>query len=338
MSIEIRENVPLTPLTSFKIGGPARFFTEVSSEEEILEAVNYAGENGLEIFVMAGGSNILVSDDGFSGLVIKIKNVTCEVQDFSLTCEAGLSLSEAVSKARENSLSGLEWAAGIPGSVGGAVRGNVGAYGSEIKDSITSVKALEIPDLLNKITNSKLQIPNKFQNPKLKNLTNKESRFSYRSSIFKENKNLIVLSCVLKLQKGEKGEIEEKMREVIRKRSEKIPKEPSPGSFFQNPETDNEELIRKFEIDTGKKVTDHVSAYQYSGNKIKIPASWLIEEAGLKGKKMGGVMVSEKHANFVVNLGTGKAQDVIMLASLIKMKIRDEFGIQLKEEVQLVGF
>ncbi len=329
MNIRLQENVPLAPLTSFKIGGPARYFVEVSTEDEILEAVSYAQENNLEIFVLAGGSNILVSDEGFNGLVIRIRNTKYKIQDTFLEGGAGLSLYSVVREAKENSLTGLEWATGIPGSIGGAVRGNAGAYGSEIKDNIISVKALEINGSQN---------TNKITNLKSKIFTNEECEFSYRDSIFKRNNNLMILDCVLKLQKGDPVEIKDKMKEIIRKRIEKIPKEPSPGSFFKNPETDNKELIRRFEIDTGKKVTDHVSSYQYVDNRIKIPAPWLIEEAGLKGKIIGGVMVSEKHANFVVNLGSGKAQDVIMLASLIKMKVRNLWGIQLREEIQYVGF
>ena len=337
--IKIQENVPLAPLTTFKIGGPSKFFTEVSSEEELMEAINYAKENKLEIFILAGGSNILVSDDGFDGLVIHMRDTKCQMLGNRIECGAGLLLSEVVRLARENSLTGLEWAVGIPGTVGGAVRGNAGAYGSEIKDSLINVKAMEIP-------NSKFQIPNKIKNQNdeneskllINNYELQDCYFAYRDSLLKQKNNLVILSCVLELQKGDKTEIEGKMKEIIKKRTEKIPKEFSPGSFFQNPETDNVELIRQFELSTGKKVTDHVSAYQYSGNKIKIPAPWLIEEAGLKGKKMGGVMVSEKHANFVVNLGAGRAQDVIMLSSFIKMRVRNKFGVQLKEEVQLVGF
>lgn len=331
MNIEIQKNVPLAPLTSFKIGGPAKFFVEVSSEEEFMAAVEYAQANSLEIFVMAGGSNILVSDEGFSGLVIKLKvkseKLEVKVQNsppeadqplaekLTLECWAGDNLSSVVNFCRDKTLTGLEWAAGIPGTIGGAVRGNAGAYGSEMKDSIASVKVFEISN------------KSETQSSKFKIFTNEECKFSYRGSIFKENKNLVVLSCVLELEKGEKAEIEEKMKEIIKKRTAKIPRDPSPGSFFQNPIVTNPEILERFEKDTGSRSRDG-----------KIPAGWFIEEAGLKGKRMGGVMVSEKHANFVINTGSATAQDVIMLASFIKMRIRDGFGIQLKEEVQMVGF
>ncbi|MDQ1284293.1 MAG: UDP-N-acetylmuramate dehydrogenase, partial [Patescibacteria group bacterium] len=229
------------------------------------------------------------------------------------------------------------------GTVGGAVRGNAGAYGSSMGDCVESVRVLEISNSPNssnspnKIPNSKFQIPNKFkiQNSKAKasselKITNydlPQCEFFYRDSIFKQNPNSIILSVVIKLEKREKAEIENKIREIIKKRSEKVPQDRSAGSFFQNPTVKNPELIKKFEKDAG-----------CSSRDGKIPAGWLIDEAGLRGKKIGGAAVSEKHCNFVVNLGGAKAQDVVMLASYIKTKVRDELGVELKEEVQYVGF
>jgi len=124
----------------------------------------------------------------------------------------------------------------------------------------------------------------------------------------------------------------------LEKRRKNQPDFPSPGSFFKNPETEDKNLIKQFETDTGKKITNHPSAYKYSNGKIKIPAPWLIEEAGLKGKKIGGAMVSDKHANFIVNTGDATAENVVMLAAIIKTRVRNKFGIQLKEEVEMVGF
>ena len=329
MSMEIQKNIPLAPLTSFKIGGAAKLFMEAGSEEELIEAVSYAKENNLPIFVLAGGSNILVSDEGFDGLVIKIKNqkskikITDQNEKFFLeNVWAGDNLSSLVRFCAENSLAGLEWAAGIPGAVGGAVWGNAGAYGSEMKNVIASVRVLDMSGILEDMSEK-----NQNYNSKLKTISGDECEFSYRSSVFKHDKNLVILSCALNLQKGDKAEIEEKMKEVIRKRTEKIPKEPSPGSFFQNPVVTDPELLDRFKKDTGCESRDG-----------KIPAGWIIDEAGLRGKRIGGTMVSEKHANFVINIGGATAQDVIMLTSFIKMRIRDEFGVQLKEEVQLIGF
>ena len=315
--IKIQENVPLAPLTTFKIGGPARFFVEVSAEEALSEALRYAKDNNLKIFILGGGSNILISDDGFDGLVVRFKSgnpkakpLVTQRLSLGVECWSGDNLSSVVNFCRDNSLAGLEWAVGIPGSVGGAIRGNVGAYGGEIKDCVESVKVLDLAG------DSDCRV-----------FENGSCQFSYRNSAFKQNPNLIVLSCILKLEKGDKNEIEAKMKEVIGKRTQKIPTDFSPGSFFQNPTVTDKNLIARFEKDMEVSCRDN-----------KLPAGWLIDEVGLRGKKIGGAMVSDKHANFVINIGGAKAQDVVMLASFIKMKVRDELGVQMKEEIQYVGF
>lgn len=325
--IDIKENVSLSQYTTFKIGGPAKFFVEVNSEEALCETVEYAKDNNIAAFIMGGGSNVLFSDKGFDGLVIRLisKNngnqpivkMRMENGSFYLECWAGENLSNILKLAAESSLTGLEWAAGIPGTIGGAVRGNAGAFGSDVSQTVENVRALEIP-------NSKFQISSKSQ---ISNYKLKDCAFSYRDSIFKEKGNLIIISVVLKLKKGNQAEIEAKIKENIEKRTEKQPGGMSAGSFFKNPVCKDEKLIKQFETDTGLVYKDD-----------KIPAGWLIAEAGFLGKKVGSIQVSENHGNFVVNLGNGKAEEVIMLASMIKQKIREEFNIQLAEEVQYVGF
>jgi UDP-N-acetylmuramate dehydrogenase len=318
--MNIQENIPLAPYTTFKIGGSARFFVEAKSEEEILEALKFAKEKSLPVFVLGGGSNVLVSDKGFDGIVIKILNTKYEIQDSTIECGAGCLLSKIVSESVKAGLTGLEWAAGIPGTIGGAVRGNAGAYGNSMNEIIESVKVIEI-------TNSKSDALNNFKY-KILNLKTRDCEFDYRDSAFKRNPNLIILSAKLKLKKGDKAESEEKIKKILAKRKEKQPMDfPSPGSFFKNPIIKDKKLIQQFETDTGQKIKDN-----------KIPAPWLIEEAGLKGKKIGGAMVSEKHANFIVNTGNATAEEVIMLAAIIKTRVRNKFGIQLQEEVQMVGF
>ncbi|OGI29392.1 MAG: hypothetical protein A2288_02305 [Candidatus Moranbacteria bacterium RIFOXYA12_FULL_44_15] len=366
-ALKIRENVSLAPYTTFKIGGPAKYFCEVSDEEALVEALNYARDNNLNVFVLGGGSNILVSDEGFDGMAVKLKvknkklKVTVQNSKFLVNAWAGESLSSLVNFCRENSLTGMEWASGIPGSIGGAVRGNAGAYGSDMSKTVESVKVLEMTKIQDtrykQIPNDKNQISNKILKsvqvsdlnrnssegsaPKnsavqvwrleptqyLRVIKNKDCEFSYRDSIFKQNPNLIILSVVLRLEKGGKDEIENKIIEIIKKRTEKLPSGFSAGSFFQNPTVNNPDLIKKFERDVGCECRDG-----------KIPAGWLIEEVGMRGKKIGGAMVSEKHCNFVVNLDGATAEDVVMLASFIKTKVRDELGVELKEEVQCVGF
>ena len=349
--LNIQQNVILAPFTSFKIGGPAKFFCEVSDEKELEEALEYAQDNNLSIYILGGGCNVLVSDQGFNGLIIRLLDSRFQIHDSSVECGSGVKLSQVVKETSQYNLTGLEWASGIPGTVGGAIRGNAGAYESEMKDSVESVKvfchsrplrqsfseASESGNPVLKTQKSKLPVKlrngasdngaSKIQSYSLKTFEKKDCQFSYRNSLFKKNKNLIILSCVLKLEKGDKNEISAKIKEVFEKRFKKLPTEPSAGSFFENPTVENKALIERFEKDAGIRCVDD-----------KIPAGWLIFEAGLSGKKIGGAKVSEKHGNFIINTGNAKAEDVVILASVIKQKIRKEFNIQLKEEVQYVGF
>ena len=315
--LEIQKNIKLSDYSTFKIGGPAEFFVEVENEEELLEAINYAKENNLKFFVLGGGSNILFADEGFDGIIIKISaqgGPASGWQNTSLKIWAGYSLSSLVNFAKENGLSGMEWASGIPGTIGGAIRGNAGAFGGDMSNAILEVKVLDTEEV---------------QSSKLKVFSNKECGFDYRNSIFKQNDNLVIVSAKIKLEKGNKEEIESKMKEILTKRAEKQPKGwiGSSGSFFKNPIVENGELIEKFEKDTGNKSMDG-----------KIPAGWLIDEVGLRGKKIGNVMVSEENANFIINNDNGTAEEIVMLASIIKQKVRNEFGVQLKEEVKIVYY
>jgi UDP-N-acetylmuramate dehydrogenase len=333
--MKIRKNVKLAPYTTFKIGGPAKFFCEAKDEGEISEALRFARENKLPVFILGGGSNVLVSDKGFDGLVIKILNTQYSILNTRLECGAGCQLGTVVNESVKAGLTGLEWAAGIPGTVGGAMRGNAGAYGSMMGEIVENIKVLQISNLQfpvpDKNPNVKIPMSKKIQNPKSKNifiLSNKDCQFNYRDSIFKHNLNLIILSVELKLKKGDKAKNRQKIKEILAARKEKQPMDfPSPGSFFKNPVVKNKKLIREFEIDTGQKIKDN-----------KIPAPYLIERVGLKGKKIGGAMVSEKHANFIVNTGKATADNVATLVAIAKTRVRDKYGIQLEGEVQMVGF
>ena len=341
--MNIQKNIPLAPYTTFKIGGPAKFFVEAKDEDEIVEALEFAKEKNLPVFILGGGSNLLVSDKGFGGLVIKMSMSGWKLNfhDGSLAskieCDSGCLLSKIVNESVKNGLIGLEWAAGIPGgTIGGAVRGNAGAFGGTMGEIVESVKVLEIPNFskarLFPSSSRALRIPQSQAFP------SRDCKFAYRDSIFKNNSNLVILSATLKLKKGDKAEGEKKIKEILAKRKEKQPMEfPSPGSFFKNPETDKKELIRQFETDTRLRQGFGGQAGQKIGDE-KIPAGYLIDQLDLRGKKIGGAMVSEKHANFIVNTGNATAEDVIMLAAIIKTKVRNKFGIQLQEEVQMVGF
>jgi UDP-N-acetylmuramate dehydrogenase len=323
--MDINENISLAKYTTLKVGGPASFFCEAKDEKEIAEALEFARKKSLAIFALGGGSNILVSDKGFDGLVIKILNSQFSAQKSSMECGAGCQLSEIVNESVKSGLAGMEWAAGIPGTVGGAIRGNAGAFGSSMSKVVESVKAIDAnkigADIREELGITNYQLG--------------ECGFSYRDTIFKQKPNLIIFSAKLSLEKGKKEEIERRVKEIIKQRNDAQPFDfPSSGSFFKNPtlagkeeKMKKEKLLKEFERDTGQKAKEGV-----------IPAGYLIERADLRGKKIGGAMVSRRHGNFLVNAGNASAEDFMILIALVKTRIRNKFGIQLQEEVQFVGF
>lgn len=290
---DIQKNVLLKNYTTYKIGGPAQYFFVARTKEDLIKAVKIAKELKLPIFILGGGSNVLVSDKGFNGLVIRVANRELEVKAHLVQVSAGAMLSKLAGLAIENSLTGLEWASGIPGTVGGAVFGSAQAFGDKISDSVEKVEALDLKTL------------------KIKKLSKKQCKFSLKNSIFKRDKNLIIISVFLKFKKGDKTQIQKKIIEYLNYRKKNHPVEcPSAGSVFVNPE--NKEGI--------------------------IPAGYLIEKAGLKGKKIGGAEISKKHANFIINLGQARAKDVLALIKLAKKEVKKKFGINLEQEVQMLGF
>ena len=338
MSIKIQKNISLSKYTSFKIGGPAKYFCAVKNIEEIKEALDYAEKNKLKVLVLGGGSNLLISDEGFDGLVIRIQNSKFKIQNSNIICDSGVSLMKLVNETVKNNLTGLEWAAGIPGTVGGAIVNNAGAFGKCVGDIVESVEAcwLHNPKGLwsPSVNGSHLgsTAPLRWRQwSQLKKLNNKQCDFLYRNSIFKKEKRYIILNVVLKLSKGDQKESKEVIAKYLKSRKEKQPLEyPSAGSVFKNPVVDDKDLEHL--------VKKYPKLKNIAKNNI-IPTGWLIEQIEeLKNKKIGGAMISEKHCNFIVNFNKAKAEDVVILISLIKQKVRDNFGIQLKEEIEYVGF
>ena len=307
--ISLQENIALAPYTTFKIGGPARWFACVRTAEELQEAFMWAKEKGIQTFLLGGGSNILVSDKGFSGLVIRLEQSDPKREELSLIAFAGTTLGSVVDMARDYSLEGMQNLAGIPGLVGGAVRGNAGAFGVEVKDIIFSVKALHPETLQEKV------------------FYNEECHFSYRSSVFKEE-GWIVTEVIFKLRPGKKEVLAKTMEEIVTQRNAKHNQSAlCAGSFFINPVVENEDLRKEFEKESNSICREK-----------KVPAGWLIDKMGLRGKRIGDAMVSEMHPNYIVNAGEATAEDVVMLMSYIKQQVRDGLGVQLTQEVQLVGF
>jgi len=285
----VRENVSLKSHNTFRIGGKARYFFVAKNKEDLIKAITTVTDLKLPLFVLGNGSNLLISDKGFKGLVIKIKNQKSKIKNNLICVEAGVSLGQLVNIASKNNLTGLEWAIGIPGTVGGAIAGNAGAFNKSIGENVSGVEVYDV------------------RNKRIKIFKIKNCKFSYRESIFKKNRNLIIISVKLRLNKGNKEKIKQKMKAYLNHRIETQPlKLPSIGSIFKNSKG--------------------------------FFAAELIEKCGLKGKKVEDVKISEKHANFIVNLGKGKARDVVKLISLIKKKVKGKFGVILEEEIIYLGF
>jgi len=264
-------------------------------------------------------------------LVIQLRNQEFGIRNNKVSVGGGFSLAKLVSESVKNNLAGLEWAAGIPGTVGGAICNNAGAHGKSMEDVVEKVEIIEITPQPPLSGGTNLS-PDKGRLGGIKSFTNQECNFSYRNSIFKLNKKYIIVQATLKLAKGDETESRKNIAEYLKLRKEKQPLEyPSAGSIFKNPKVEEKKLKQLIE--------------KYSEFPIKevqppyiIPAGWFVEELDLKGKKIGGAMISEKHGNFIVNTGNAKAEDVIILISLIKQKVRDTFGIQLEEEIEYIGF
>lgn len=308
--LSIKSHISLAPYTTFKIGGPAEFFVEVTTVSELIEALEHAKHNHLKTFVFSGGSNLLINDQGIKGLVIHVANASLRVQGEKIMTDAGTNLLSVVEAASKAGLAGMERLAGIPGSLGGAIRGNAGAFGMEIKDVVRAVKFYDCKE------------------EKLREFSQAECQFSYRSSYFKTHPELVILSAELALHYGDKTELERINRETMANREAKHPQGVKcAGSFFMNPTVTNRDLHVEFEKDTG-----------LESRNEKLPAGWLIDHVGLRGKKIGGAQVSPLHPNYFVNTGTATAENIIMLASVVKQRVRTELGVELKEEVQFVGF
>lgn len=286
-------NRDLAPLTSFKTGGRARYFLAAESADEIVRAVRAAERLGIPFFLMGSGSNLLVSDDGYDGLVVRVS--VCGIRlnsETEIECGAGEELKDLVSFATESGLTGLEFAAGIWGTVGGAVYGNAGAFGGEIGSVLTSATLVNHDGRVHEVTPSELG-------------------FAYRHSKLKETHEVVV-SVRFRLTQGDRGAIRNKVEEIIQARALRHPEAGSAGCFFKN-------------------IPDPSQEYG------KLPAGRLLEQVGAKQLQVGGARVYEKHANIIVNTGNATSTDIRRLADILKQKVRDQFGIELQEEVQQLG-
>lgn len=333
----IEKNISLKPHTTFKIGGEAKFFVKLKNISEIEKIISLKEEENLPIFILGGGSNIIVSDDKLNLIVVKNeildKKIISEEKDsVILKIGAGENWDDFVLYCAQNNFSGLEALSLIPGTVGGAPIQNIGAYGEEVGNLIESV---EVYDTLDK---------------KFKNFSKKDCEFSYRDSIFKKNPNrYIVLYVLFKLFKNKEIKIPnypgvkdflnfsnvtiKDIRETIIKiRSSKLPDPkiiPNVGSFFKNP------IVSKIFFEELKEKYPDIKFFN-SGDEFKIPAGWLLEKAGLKGQSFEKISVYENNALVLVNKNDGTFEEVLKTKNEIIEKIKENFGITLEMEPVIV--
>lgn len=305
----MKKNVELSDYSTFKIGGKARYLIKVGSKKELEEIIEKALKEKMPFFVLGGGSNTLISDKGFDGLAIIFKNEKPDIllkKEEIIEVESSALLSFLVN--RLDSFTGLEWAVGIPGTLGGAINGNAGAFGQSISDCVERVEVLDVSK----------------GRPEKKEFEKKDCQFDYRSSVFKNNPQLIILSADLKLKKDDKQKIKERIKENKEKRRVQ-PQGFSLGSVFKNYYGELDKTIIK----------KYPQLKQFQDKNGFVSAGFLIEECGLKGMRIGDAEISPQHANFIINLGKAKSENVLKLISLIKKEVKKKFLIDLEEEIQI---
>ncbi len=285
--ISITYDASLKNLNTYKIASKAKYLIEIQTLEGLISILNYLHEHNIKHFILGAGSNIVI-DEYFDGAIIKLNGLKkIEVKDNIITCESGAMMPSLSCVSIDHNLTGLEWAINIPGTVGGSIVGNAGAYKKEIFDSLVEIKVLD-------------------ENLQIKEIKKEEIKHSYRHTDLKE-KPWIVLEATFKLEKGDKEESLALVRDRKERRLATQPLDmPSAGSVFRNPENDH--------------------------------AGRLIEAAGLKGKKIGGAMVSEKHANFIVNTGGATSNDVKNLIKLVHTQVKEKFNVDLVLEQEIIDW
>jgi UDP-N-acetylmuramate dehydrogenase len=350
--VNIQQNIPLAPMTTLHVGGPARYFINAQTETEVRNALDFAAQRRLPLFVLGGGSNLLVADEGWPGLVLKISLLGIEFEfekdNMLFYAGAGVGWDDLVGMTVSKNCAGIECMSGIPGTVGGTPVQNVGAYGQEVSQTIARVRALDI------VSGTSGEF------------TTEECAFAYRTSMFNSTQKgkYIVLEVGYRLKlKGEpvleyadlknffanwqgKPGLQD-VRDAVRKiRQSKamliVPGDEdcrSAGSFFKNP------LVSAVEADRIQALAQRLAPskamprYPGEDGQVKLSAAWLVERAGFaKGHALGPVGISRKHTLAIVNRGGAKAKDVILLKDEVQKKVFDIWGVKLHPEPVFVGF
>ena len=295
---------PLRHHTTFRVGGPADWFVAAKTPEQLAASLRVAHDTNVPVFLLGGGSNLLVSDDGFRGLVVKN---ACDAVNFDGTAahvECGADYLTFIEQCRDHGLAGLAYAAGIPGSVGGAVYGNAGCYGQDIGSRTIECTVAT------------------FDGVRVETLPASWFQFAYRDSRLKREPRAL-LSCVVRMEKGDTSAIQKEIDEKLEIRRIKHPQwrvEPTAGSYFKN-------LPPGFQV----------PGLPHSPGTQRVPAGALLDLCEARGLRVGDAMVFPKHANILINAGHATAKDVLTLAEILKARVREKFGVELEEEVMFLG-
>lgn len=302
----IRCDVPLAPLTTFKIGGPAKYLAEPTTDEQVMTTLTWARSAQIPWRILGRGANTLVSDQGFPGLVLVMKNDQLVWHGNEVTAGAGVQNGQLIASALQHRCGGMQWLIGVPGTVGGSLYGNAGGHGWGLGDQVIWVEAI---------------------NPsgKVIRLDQQQCEFSYRTSWLKAHPEWCILRAQLTFPTVDPAAERDLLAATTKQKNANQPTTAkTAGCMFTNPTA------------LGAKLTPELQAAVSRDGTI---SAWrLIETVGLKGYKLGQVQISDRHANFMINLGGGTADQVLQLISLVKQRVRDTMNIQLHEEVQYVGF
>ena len=300
----IQENIDLKKLSTFRIGGKAKYLVFAENNDDVISALRFAQAKSIPIGIIGAGCNLLISDDDIEGLVIKMNTKAIDVQNTQLFAEAGVSLAALTAFGHKNNLTGIEWAPSVPSSVGGAIRGNAGAFGGETKDRLKQVRV--------------------YREGAIIDIEATALNFNYRYSQFKSKNNKdIILGGLFELETGDIVNSQKQVRDnIIAKNKNQPVGVACSGCIFKNYEG-------KIGIEIYNKYPDLDKFFK----KGIIPSGYLIEQAGLKGFSYGGIQVSDKHANYMINIRDGKFTDVMNLIQIVKDKVFQEFGVNIEEEV-----
>ncbi len=306
-NLTVSSHTPLARYTRFGIGGPADLYAETDSVEAFIAATAAARESGIPTMVIGGGTNLIVSDQGFRGIVLRYRAEALLAANGRVVAQSGAVLQDLVNFTVERGLKGLETLTGIPGSVGAAVYGNAGAYGHSISERVTRVQF--------------------FDGRSVRVFGNEECEFRYRESVFKRHKEWIIFSTQLLLDEADAGELKRISDDILKVRNEKFPVTMKcAGSIFKNL------LLKELPPAVAAEVPEKVV------REGKIPAAWFLEQVGAKGMSRGEIRVADYHANLIYNTGSGTAADLRAVIEELKARVRARFGIEIEEEVQYVGW